>query len=295
MGVHSGKFGTANGLSTLRNWSVSDSQNLAKAIASNTAFGTEAHPGVEDWTGSAQCYGRIPSHMPGETFAFLGYEAPDNDAQGSGIRLSGNVVVTQLVANWNFQAAELLNYQIDFGGHLGLAIGVGAFVSDPSVPALQSPGGLSLQYSTDGGTTWADWTDVATAAWTLTNAVQTYVNSSTFVADSPGPNGRVWTGRKSGPIDWTLAVTEHNTDRTRFKKGDQLALRLPVGPLSLPKYWLLKYGRVKDFTNLQVNRETGAIMQQTVNLEMSGVRDSDGSLGIIQLPDDSVYWPIPQS
>lgn len=295
MGVHSGRYATVNGLSTLRNWSVNDSQNLAKAVASNTAFGTESGRGVEDWTGSVQVYGRQPTKMPGDTFAFVGYEAPNNDAGGVGMRYSGTAIITQLVANWNWSSAEFLNYQLDFGGHLALVGADGAFPPDLSIPVFQSPSGLKPLYSVDFGANFVEWTDVATAVWTLTNSVQTYVNSSSYVADSPGPGGRVWTGRKPGNIDWTLAITEHNGDRTRFKKGDQLAIKLPVGPASSPTYWLLKYGRVKDFTNIVLDREGAKIIQQTVNLDMSGVREDTGALGIIQMPDTSVYWPIPQS
>lgn len=288
MSVHSGKFATINNQGTARNWSINDSQALAKAVASNTAFGPARRKGVEEWTGNFSQYGKQPTVMPGDTFTFKGYTAPDNDSNGAGIIYEGSAVVRQLVVNWNFTGGEMINLAIDFDGHLAWTTqGVsGSVVLDPSTPTLPPIVLAKLQYSTDSGSTFTDWSDVSTATLTITNDVQEYVNSSTIVA------AHLWKGRKAGNMDCTLSVVEHNTDRTRFSKGDDLVIRAFVDATT---YWELKFMTVKDFTGIQLDRETARIIQQTVNMEFNGVKVSDGSLGSIKLPDTTTWWPVAQS
>lgn len=285
MGVHSGRFGTVDNVKTVRDWNINDSGTLAEAVASNTAFAKARRPAIEDWTGGFKYYGSLPPVMPGELFPFVGYMAPDNDAGGAGQRYSGNAIASQLIANWNWQNGEILNQQIDFGGHLALASASGAVVLDEEDPDLPIVGGTKIEFSLNDAD-WEEWTNLLQATFTLTNALQTYVNSSTYVG------GRSWTGRKPGNLDWTLAVVEQDVIRSRFNKGDQVALRLYV---SGEDFWLLKWGIVKEFTGITVNRETGAIIQQTVNIEMNGVNIDDASLGTITLPDESEWWPVPQT
>lgn len=285
MGVHSGKWATANGISTLREWSINDVHTPAEARTSNTAFGKSRRKGVNDWTGSVNVFGITPPAYPGSTIAFIGYVAPDNDASGVGLRYSGNAIISQMVLSLNWGAGELLGISLEFGGVGALATPAAqAQITDGTTPTLYPVPGCKVEYSTD-GSTYHEWTDLVSATWTLTNEVQTYVNSSTY------ENGRLWTGRKAGPIDWTLSLVEQNSDRSRFGKGDQLYIRIHLDA-SGTNYYELKTGLVKDFTGLQVNRETGAILQQTVNVEMNSNDVSDGSLGHILLPDTTVWWGL---
>src|SRR6185437_15471936 len=279
MAVHSGKFGVVNNQSTVRNWSINDSQTLAKGVASNTAFGPFRRRGVEEWTGSFAQYGKQPTVMPGDSFTFQGYTAPDNDAYGAGIEYSGTAIVRQLVVNWNFEGGEMINMAIDFDGHLNLTSqGVsGAVYLDVSTPTIPPIALGSLSYATvSPWTSFTTWSDVASATLTITNEVQEYVNSSTIVA-AAGVN-HLWKGRKSGNMDCTLSVVEQNLNRSRFNKGDDIAVRLYVDATT---FWELKWAQVKDFTGIQVDRETAKILQQTVNTEFNGVLTADGSLGSI--------------
>lgn len=291
MAVHSGRFGTVNGISTVGEWSINDDGSLAEAVASNTAFCTARRPGVEEWSGSYQIYGYAPpaGQMPGDTINFIGYTAPDNDLGGVGLEYSGIAVIKQIAINWNWNAAEIINGNVDFDGHLQLVPtpATGPHL-DSSLPQLPQIGGTKFQYSVDGGTNWLDWTDLVNATFTIKNSVQPYVNSSSWL----GSPGRFWTGRKPGIFDWSLAVTENNLDRARFRKGDQLALRLYV---TQSLFWLVKYGRVKNFTGITMDRRTGKIIQQTINVDMDISKDSDGSLGQILKPDGTVFLPIAQT
>ena len=285
-GQHSGRFGVVNGVSTCREWSITDSQNLFKAVASNTGGGEASVASVEDWTGSFGTFGKTPFAMPGDTISFLGYTAPDNDSSGVGWTYSGTALITQLALTWNFTAGEVLSQAYDFGGHLALTPNqAAAQITDASLADLPLVQLTKVQYSTD-GSTFTNWTALSQVVLTLSNAVQTFVDSDTIVS------GRIWTGRKKGnPSSWTLAVTEHNIDRQRFTKGQQLWLRLFVDAIH---YWELKWGKVKDFSGIQVNVETGGIIQQTVNLEMNLIDDgivstTPGVLGHVAKPDSTLW------
>jgi len=283
--VHSGRYGLVNGASTVSNWQINDAQNLAKAVASNTAFATASRKAIEDWTGSFKFFGHTPPVMPGESFTFSGYTAPDNDQYGNGLIYSGTALVSQFTLNFNWQSGEILNGQIDFGGHLALTTSTGAPPLDASTPVLNSIANCKVSYSTN-DSTYNDLANVAQATLTITNALQTYVNSSSVVSS------RVWTGRKAGIMDWNLSITQQDNDRSVFTKGDQVSWKLFVDATT---FWALRFGLIKDFTGIQIARDTGAIIQQTIAVEGNAVNSSSGALGSIVKPNLSTWWPQAQS
>lgn len=282
MGVHSGKFGVVNGEDTVRQWSISDAQTLQTYVASNTQFGTGRQPGVESWSGSFQKYGYLPGVMPGSQISFVGYEAPDNDVSGDGMRYSGNALVSQLQVNWDWGAGAIINSQVDFAGHLALTAAVGAEITDSVFPTVPPVTVTKIEYSTND----SDYTELdclVTAQWTLTSALQAYVNSCTIVSS------RLWTGQKSGPIDWTLAITQQDNARP-LAKGTRVSLKLYI---NATEFFLLKWARLQDYTGITVDRETGAIISQTLNFGMDGFNTDASTVGQIVLPDLSVWWPTP--
>lgn len=287
MTVHSGRFGTVDGASTIRNWSIVDTLTLADAVASNTKFGHARRRGIHDWTGSFSGFGHTPPVMPGQSISFIGYTAPDDDVSGVGLRYSGDALVESIAITWNWSAGEIISWVANFGGDGVLTTtAAGAEVIDASTPTLPEVPGTKIEYL-DGEDDpqidpFIEWTDLVQATLTLQYANPTYVNSSTIFS------GEVWTRRKKGIFDWNLSVQEQNTDRARFAKGDNLYLRLYVPGGT---FWDLAWGRVREFTGLTVDRESGAIMAQTVNLDMNGFLDSDGSAGFVTKPDTTDLWP----
>lgn len=277
MGLHSGKFGVVNGQSTVRNWSISDTMNNPKFVASNTQGGTGRRRGIRSWSGSYNQYGVYPVALPGQIVSFGGYTAPDNDVSGNGKRYSGNIIIDSIAATWNWGSGDILSLVTNFSGHLALSSSTGSY-SDATDPTTPEVCGTKLEYSTD-GSTWDELTNLTQAVLTITSANQAYVNSSTNCE----------TGRKPGPLDFTLALTRQECDtEADFAKGDDLQIRIYDTDST---FWLLKWAKVKEFTGLTVDTETGAIIQHTVNLEMNGF--VDGDVGQIVLPDDSVLWPNP--
>ena len=285
MNEKSGRWGAVNGVSTVRNWSINDSHNAVPAVASNTGFGTTRSVGAQDWEGSFEVYGVTPPMYPGDLFTFIGYMGPDNNISGVGPRYSGDARLSQFALNMNWAGAEVISLTCEFGGHLALTplSSGGAAITDATAPALTPiSGGSYVEYSTD-GSTWHTWESLLQATWSWTNALQSYVNSSTFV------DGKLWTGRAAGVNDWSLQLVEQNTNRSRFDKGAELWIRLHLDS-SGTNFWELKTGVVGQFTGIQVDRESGKIIQQTANVDMNSNLRSDGSLGYIKNPAGDVVW-----
>lgn len=282
MSTHSGKFGVIDGESTVRNWSINDNQQLQAYVASNTLFGTGRKPGLESWAGSFQFYGYVPLlAFPGALFSFLGYTAPDNDVSGNGMRYSGSAMASQLQVNWNWGAGEIINGQVDFAGHLALTAATGAQVTDPTFPFAPPVTVTKIEYAVGPDyDTWEEFTCTQTAQWTLTAALQAYSNSCTVV------DGRLWQGQKAGPIDWTFTLSQQDNVRP-VAKGTRVALRLWVDETN---YFELFWGRWQDYTGITVDRQTGAIIAQTVNIAMDGFDEVAEEVGRIVFPDGTVWW-----
>lgn len=280
MGIHSGKFGVVNGHSTIRNWTVTEARNNVRYRASNTRGGSARVPGIHTWSGSFGGYGGLPLVMPGEIFTFAGYTAPANNVLGAnGQRITGQAIVDNIAITWDWAGGNPLSYQVNFSGHLDPAWTSAAALSDSTIPEIEPICDKLFEFSVDDGSTFAELEDLTTATLTLTAENQAYVNSST----------NCYTGRVAGPFDWTLAVTQQSDVRAGgdFDIGDNLVLRAYT---SATEYWLLKWGMVKDFTGLNVDRESGAILQRTINLEMNGF--VGGVVGEVEKPGAVAFWPF---
>ena len=279
MSVESGRLGLVNGESTVRQWNISRQGNPVSGIASNTRSGTVRRPGVNDWSGSFNNYGGVPLKLPGDTFTFDGYTAPDSGTGGTaGDVWSGNAIVDSIAMTWNWASGEMLSYVTNFSGNGELTVGTDTH-SDSTDPAIFIPCGTKIDYGASASET--EWDNLVQAVLTITAANVAFANSSTVAS------GSCWTQRKAGPIDWTLAVTEQNNaglpSAIDIEESERFRLWVDSSD-----YWELEWGIVGDFSGLDVNRESGAIIQRTVNISMDG---HDGSsLGKIVLPGASTPW-----
>lgn len=276
---HSGRYGVVNGQSSIRTWSVNETSTPAKHVSSSTKWGTGRRKGIKAWSGSFGAFGGVPLVMPGEFFDFKGYTAPDNDISGDGVTCEGRAVMDSIAITWNWTNAEIISLVANFSGHLALTIGSDEY-SDAGVPdqpstLLALPPAFQIGIGAE-----TPWSCVSQMALNISCANTQYVN-----ADTTG-----WTGRKTGPaVDWTLAVTEQKVKRAGLPEiGDDMILKLYV---NATQFWHLKWGHLKDYSNLTVNRETGEVLSRVANLEMSGFDDA-GAAGLIQLPGAvAAWWP----
>ena len=286
MGVHSGKFGVVNGQTTVRDWSIVDTMSPNTYYASNTKFMPGRVIGAESWSGSFNWYGHTPTTMPGEFFSFSGYTAPDDDVDGAGLLYTGTAIVESISIAWDWTSGQIIQGSTNFQGHLALTTNAsGAQPSDLTLPTVPSSVGTHFEVGDLGGSV-EEWDGLTNATLTITNQVKSYVNSSSAVG------GRLWTGQKAGNYDLTLSATEQDVTRALFDKGDMLIAHLYVTD-SL--YWDLEWLFVQDFGGISVNRESGDIIEQTINFGFSGWDTTAGSYaagtGHIILPDSTEWWP----
>lgn len=276
----SGKFGVVDGVSTMMSWSVNETNNTNRYRASNTRAGSARNIGARDWSGSFNVLG-VPTVMPGDVIDFIGYIGPSTGVEATtGKTREGQAIVESVAITWDFAANKPIFSAVNFGGHLALSHGTGIY-GDETDPSIYDVEGLELTYGADAlgaGTTVIP--GITQAVLTFKTDLQTYVNSST--------DG--WTGRIAGPIDWTLALTQQEVDDvTALNKNDVKAFLLPIG--AGDARYLLEWGRVKESTGISVDRDSGGIVSQTVNVEMHG---HDGTaVGQILLPGATTpWWPF---
>lgn len=273
MGVHGGKFAIVNGVPGMRNWTVTENRPAAKAVNSATRNGTARRAGPANWSGSFAQHGHTPPVMPGESFSFIGYTSPTNDVSGSGQTYSGTARVSNVVITWDWAAAAIISMVTNFTGHLALANGTGSY-ADSTDPVLPEMCGLAVTWG-DADTVIANLTQ---AVLTISSALQTYTNSSTAC----------WQGVLGGPIDWTLALTQQDDERVaELATGEETHFKLEVDDTD---YWHLGYGHIENYSNMQANRETGAIIARTINIAMNSNKVADSSIGWISKPGGTDWF-----
>jgi hypothetical protein len=282
VGVHSGKFALVDGIDTVRNWTINEQQAPARGIASNTAFGPLRRVGVRSWSGSFTRYGGLPLLMPGDLFTFKGYGAPVTDVVGEdGMVYDGQAMVGSVGLAWDWQGAGLLVETYNFAGHLELSKddSAPAFL-DASLPSPNESCGTKIQYSVGGGA-YTDFENLTAAQLNIQCALQAYVNSSTVN----------WTGQKAGPIDWNMSLSQQDERRVAGVPdiGDDVKLKCFI---DATLFWELLWGHVRDFTGIDANRESGAILARTINVDMTANEASGGALGAIDLPGATQWWPV---
>ena len=99
--------------------------------------------------------------------------------------------------------------------------------------------------------------------------------------------------RRPGIYSWDLSLQSdvEEIDLLGFVANDYLWIKLFTDPTL---FWDLKYGQVRDFSNFQVNQNSGDIITYTINIAGSadkgpGTRGADGW---IKAPSyGTPWWP----
>ena len=267
MAVISGINAAVNGQSTARGWRINTSIGAQTAIAKNTAGEPVVLSGNDDWTGSFDCYGYVPSGLPGSSFSFVG----DTGSPGS---FSGTAMVESFTLNIDTEsAANPISGTVTFGAN-GTTLTAGTTsVSDATAPDLNSSVNLDLKWGGAAGTARADY---RSCSFTLSRDLKPYVSAAT--------NGL--TSRVAGPYQLSGSWSEYQSlTASLLAKGaiDLLAIYV-TGSL----FWEFKYAKIIS-VETDPNAESGDLVSATHNWTFSGF--SGATQGYIKKPDTTNYWP----
>ena len=215
--------------------------------------------------------------MPSEYFDFEGFTAPTTGARGAlGItHAATNAICEEVTINWNWATCELLNWSMRFAAGEPIVIAhstdttVDAVVPDPPVIC-----GTKVTLTSNDTV----WPNIVSASLTITANNPTYVNST----------NQCITGRRPGIIDWNAAIVEQATGPSATlsasaclgtEVGGDTVLRLWVDAST---YWDLWWAHLTSISDLRVDMDTGAIIEQTNNFAMNGFdigASGDGRIG----------------
>jgi len=80
--------------------------------------------------------------------------------------------------------------------------------------------------------------------------------------------------------------TESRLKATDLVLDDIVQLKLFV---DATKFWELQFGIVRDCTGITANRETGAVIARTQNVDM--MAHNGATMGKVNRPDGTTWWP----
>lgn len=300
MGQTSGQYGAAfsdgEALGTLANWNVNATADQKAFVASNTKGGTGRRGGNVDWSGTAKQYVGWPlgpEMMPaGDQWNFLGFLAPRTGVPGTAGPNIGGICLTESVTlSIDWAASSLVELMTNFVGNGALTYsGVETAFEDltnpMAIPSREVEFKLGLFSS--GAPVWTP-TCVLKAALTFKANMYPFSSSCT--------SGIV--KRVAGTKDWSLVITLDEPDFKSLPIG--LQQNQIVGAqfiYATGEEITLKWGIVKDITNINVDVETGAMISYDVQIDMSV--DSGVDTGIagsaVTLPDGAggtfQWWPV---
>lgn len=287
----SGLYGVVNGQKGVSRWNISHTIQNAGYVASNTKAGMVRLRGIEDFSGSWVSQSIVPLAMPGQRVAFEGDAGVNLDAPSNHWIYSGNVIVASLQIAWDWTQNKPITYTYNFAADGVLAQNSASALTDSSEEVGKSSFGNfiyigdALTSGDSGGA--GDKVCAKNATLTISSALTQNADSCT--------NGTYQ--RLAGPLDWNLSVNFAGNDLSGYWKngdylGDIVALLCDVDAPNL-SHWFLKWGRIAEMTNLQVNVETGEIINASAKIEMTAY-DDDDVLGQIDKPTASgttPWWP----
>ena len=279
-GPLSGKFGTIDTVTDITDWQVTETSAPVESVTSATKGGRRRSSGIIASAGSFNGKSGLPPVKPFEKFAFKGYSAPDDEIYGSdGVTYEGDIYAASIAVNLNFGGNEDVNYNIDMLFDQALTIGSGWYEdTGPPLSATICP--CKIEYGA--ALSEVEIEHISSATLTFTIDMIEYVNSSTNCT----------TGRKPGPLDWSLDITIEDNVRPVPLQADE---RLKVW-INETQFFILEFGHLSSYSNFNVNIATGDIISQDMNWMMQAYKQSDlTTLGAIYWPDDAVtpIWPAP--
>lgn len=287
----SGLYGVVDGQKGISRWNLTKSIQNGSYVASNTKQATVRMRGIEDANGGWTSQSVVPLAMPGQRLSAV-FDAGVNIAIPSQHWLySGNVILAQLQVNWDWTMNKPITYNYTWAADGPIVQSSGAALADTSEEVGKSSfdNFIYVGDSMGSGSSGGAGTKLCARTATLTITSKLVQNADSCTEGTYQ--------RLAGPLDWTLALNFAGNDLDGFWQngdtlGDIVALRADVDSVN-DSHWFLKWGRVGDLSNLQVDVESGEIISATANLAMSAY-DDDDVLGQITIPSETgtaLWWP----
>ncbi len=264
-----------NGDDTVRSWSVTTLKQLVPYHASNTQQGTGRIAGNGDWSGSYSGLGHTPAIFPGDTFTFTG----SIDAV---LGVTGAARVESIEIVIDIEGGNPIEYTVNFASNGALTRGA-AVATDVSVPNPPSSIGTKVQLGTLVTTpVYTELSDVRTVTLTFTKALPEYASSGTA-----GETKRV-----DANLDLTVSIAVYTEDFASLPaEGSEHLMRVYVDATT---FWALKWVRVEELSDLEVDIETGLPVGATINAGMQGFAliSAVATVGEILDPAAVTKWPV---
>ncbi len=304
MAVIKGDLGSIHNPNSLDQWSsvtgftISENRQTQEYKASNTAGATGRLKGLYGWGGTYSALGSLAESLPRDLRTCKFYLGPDDAIfEGLGTVLTGQIIIDSVDITWDFENQTPIRHNVNFTG-IGLITFEESVDPNPGAPgdindlidrtavALDDVCPTKIEVATAITPVFATLTDITSATLTLTADNTQNANSSTNCAQTS----------IAGGIDWSLAINRQQSsffidppaDTLESISGDDYQIRLYK---DAALFWLLKFGIMKDHTNIQGSIEDSGIVGYTMNYQMQAF-DTAGTPGEIILPGPVNWWPV---
>jgi len=204
-------------------WQLNETNELQRAMLSNTAFHEVVIPGNTDWSGSVGFAGRVPPVFPGDAVTLRLY--PDG---GTSAYWLATAICSRITVDCNVQGGNHIQGRMEFLANGALGTASAATMTDSTTPAMFTATSIKAQSVADDGTT---TTDLSIRGWSLdySNNCPTYADTSTA--------GQI--KRTAGNFQFSGSIRLYEgTPANVLRAGLITELRLFT---SATHYWRVKY------------------------------------------------------
>lgn len=266
MGVISGINAAVNGQSTARGWSINWNKGAPDPRAKNTGGSPVLLSGNDDWSGSFDFYGVVPSVMPGSSFTFTG----DTGAPGS---FSGTAMMESLTINVDVEGGNIVSGTCNFAANETTLTAGTTSVSDATAPDVNSAVNLDLKWGGSSGTARAG---LRSYTFTIARELKSFVVAGTNGLTARRSSGLIVSGSWQEYEGLTASLIAPGT------------LDLLACYVTGSTFYEFKYAKITS-VETDPNAESGDLVSATHNWSFSGY--SGSTQGYVKLPSTSNYWP----
>jgi hypothetical protein len=268
-------------IACVRSWGIRHNSINSEVRCSASKGATIILPGNKDWGGQYGGYGAIPAVLPGQKFWFAGAIAGDGAAAYGA---KGDVMVDSVQISWDIAGGLPISYVVNFGGAGALTLGTVTVPADAAVPSPLTSTGCKLETCDLDGNNPVEVAEVRTMSLTLTRA-----NQSAHTSTSAG-----WPVKAKGPLTGSIQATVFAKDTDGWLSLPQPdTIRVVKMWVDNAKYWLLKFVRFNDLSNLDVDIEGAGMVGGSLGGAYSAYAPIAGvwTIGQIADPTPTTVWP----